>query len=321
MEICGFVCRKSSHAGRTSPSSGVRQPQGINPLQDEGQSQQSHRYAVVTCVQCNMDNYRLFYLIVNMCMVSVLLTPKLRGWLALPVDWEYVAEYTCEVPDSLSSHLGGDMRGQSQFKRHQKTPTNWKGGKGPTGRTCCSWYDDSWTSGLDKKRDKHQWEEGREHELQLENRRKSLRIRAAVLCSRSPGTVAERKWKAKDAAAPMLPCFFLSVDLPPPSVPHCPVSPEASLLQQWLASACSSHGSNGPGSSCVLGKLLPRYPHFLPTQTATTQGCRETPGSEGRLESRLWGSFQSDLSYKHLGHYPGYSVTRCYVGWLVWCYV
>lgn len=255
-----------------------------------------------------------------MCMVSVLLTPKSRDWLALPGDWEYVAEYTREVSDSLSSHLGGDVRGQSQFKSHRQT------GKEKKGQLVGPAVADMMTAGLqaislDKKRDKHQWEEGREHELLLESRRKSLRIRAAVLCSRCPGSVAERKWKEKYAAAPMLLCVFLSVDLPPPSVPHYPVSPEASLLQQWLASACSSHGSNGPASSCVLGKLLPRNPHFLPTQPATTQGCRETPGSEGRLESRLWGNFQSDLSYKHLGHYPGYSVTRCYVEWPVWCYV
>lgn len=154
MEIGGFVCRKSSHAGRTSASSGVRQPQGINPLQDEGQSQQSHRYAVVTCVQCNMDNYKLFYLIINMCMVSVLLTPKSRDWLALPGDWEYVAEYTREVSDSLSSHLGGDVRGQSQFKRHRQN------GKEKKGQLVGPAVADTMTAGLqaislDKKRDKH----------------------------------------------------------------------------------------------------------------------------------------------------------------------
>lgn len=56
-----------------------------------------------------------------MCIVSAL--AKLQSWLrsALPGDWGYAAKYTHEVPDSLSSHLGGGMRGLSQLGRHWQT--------------------------------------------------------------------------------------------------------------------------------------------------------------------------------------------------------
>lgn len=62
-----------------------------------------------------------------MCIVSVL--PKLQSQarLALPGDWEYMAKYTHEVPDSLHSHLGGGMRGQSQLGRHPQTGQEKKG--------------------------------------------------------------------------------------------------------------------------------------------------------------------------------------------------